>query len=182
MALETAYVWSGQVIEPIDGLAFIGRDPHHVNIYHATGDSGHGLTHGTIAANILTDLIHDKTNKWSKLYDPSRITLKSLPTFASEAFNTALQYKEWFAPIEIESEQGLERGSGALLRHGVGKIACYRDLEGNLHKMSATCPHLGGVVAWNQTEKTWDCPCHGSRFDCEGNVINGPAIENLKPL
>lgn len=182
MALETAYLWSGQILEPCDGLAFIGRDPHHVNIYHATGDSGHGMTHATIAANILTDLIQDKTNKWSKLYDPGRISLKSLATFASENFNTALQYKDWFIPAEVDSEQALEPGKGALLRHGVSKIACYRDLEGNLHKMSATCPHLGGVVAWNQTEKTWDCPCHGSRFDCEGNVINGPAIENLKPL
>lgn len=147
VALETAYMWSGQIIEPIDGLAFIGRDPHHVNIYHATGDSGHGMTHATIASQILTDLIQDKTHKWSKLYDPGRITLRSLATFSLETFNTALQYKDWFAPAEVDSEQVIEPGKGALLRQGMSKIACYRDLEGNLHKMSATCPHLGGAVS-----------------------------------
>lgn len=182
MALETAYLWSGQIIETIDGLAYIGRDPHHVNIYHAEGDSGHGLTHGTIAGAILTELIQDKTHKWAELYNPNRLSLRSVPHFASEAIHNTLQYKEWFAPNTVETEEDIERGKGAILKNGIGKVAAYRDLEGTLHKMSAMCPHLGGMVQWNQTEKTWDCPCHGSRFDCEGNVVNGPAIDNLKPL
>lgn len=140
------------------------------------------MTHGTIAGEILRDLILDKHHQWSDLYSPTRVSLASSGVLASENFNTALHYTDWLTASGTTSEKTIEPGTGALLNSGLSKVAAYRDLEGDLHKMSAACPHMGGLVAWNAAEKTWDCPCHGSRFDCQGHVLNGPAMENLKPL
>jgi len=142
---EVEYRWSGQVMEPVDGLAFIGRNPLDAgNVYIATGDSGQGMTHGTIAGMLLTDLIQGRKNEWEDLYSPSRIRLKALPDYAAENLNVAAQY--------------------------VDRIT---------HRRSAVCPHLGCVVAWNSTEETWDCPCHGSRFTANGKVYQGPANSDL---
>lgn len=142
---EVEYRWSGQVMEPVDGLAFIGRNPLDAdNVYIATGDSGQGMTHGTIAGMLLTDLIQGRKNEWEDLYSPSRIRLKALPDYAAENLNVAAQY--------------------------VDRIT---------HRRSAVCPHLGCVVAWNSTEETWDCPCHGSRFSANGKVYQGPANSDL---
>jgi len=142
---EVEYRWSGQVMEPVDGLAFIGRNPLDAgNVYIATGDSGQGMTHGTIAGMLLTDLIQGRKNEWEDLYSPSRIRLKALPAYAAENLNVAAQY--------------------------VDRIT---------QRRSAVCPHLGCVVAWNSTEETWDCPCHGSRFSANGKVYQGPANSDL---
>jgi glycine/D-amino acid oxidase-like deaminating enzyme len=149
---EVEYRWSGQVMETIDGLAFIGRNPlDEDNVYIATGDSGQGMTHGTIAGILLTDLIQGRKNKWEDLYNPSRIRLKSLPEFASENANVAAQYVDYITT----------------------------DHTDKVHNLSKVCPHLGCIVAWNSTEQTWDCPCHGSRFRADGRVYQGPANSNL---
>ncbi len=178
--IEVEYRWSGQVMEPVDGLAFIGRNPlDDDNVYIATGDSGQGMTHGTIAGMLLTDLIQGRENKWEDLYNPSRIRLKSLPEYASENINVAGQYADYVTAGDIKSEAELKPGEGAIMREGVSKIAVYRDEAGTIHKLSAACPHLGCVVAWNSTEQTWDCPCHGSRFGANGHVYQGPANSNL---
>jgi glycine/D-amino acid oxidase-like deaminating enzyme/nitrite reductase/ring-hydroxylating ferredoxin subunit len=183
MAGDAEYRWSGQVLEPIDGLAFIGRNPgHEKNVFIATGDSGNGMTHGTIAGMLLTDLILGRENKWAELYDPSRKRIKAAGDFAKENLNVAGYYGKWATPGEIKSPSELEPGMGAILRHGLKKIAVYRDEVGELHEMSAVCPHLKCIVEWNPGEKTWDCPCHGSRFNATGEVLNGPAISNLEPL
>lgn len=171
--------WSGQVIEPADGLAFIGRNPGDQNIYICTGDSGHGLTHGTIAGRVIADLIDRHESEWARLYDPSRKTWSA--NFFSNNANTAAQYLDWVAPGEVSSEDEIRHGTGAIMRDGLKRIAVYRDLAGQLHRLSAACPHLQGSVHWNNVEKTWDCPCHGSRFDCKGHVLNGPAISDLEP-
>ena len=177
------YRWSGQVMEPIDYLAFIGRNPNDAdNVYIATGDSGHGMTHGTIAGMLLSDLILGRENPWSSLYDPARVTLRAAKEFTRENLNVAAQYADWVTPGEVKNEEEVARGCGALLREGAAKIAVFRDESGGLHRRSAVCPHLGCVVAWNGGEKTWDCPCHGSRFDAYGKVVNGPAISNLEPV
>jgi Rieske Fe-S protein len=89
------------------------------------------------------------------------------------------QYRDWFTPGEIKEIESLAPDEGKILRKGVKKFAIYRDKENNVHINSAFCPHLGGCVRWNNGEKSWDCPCHGSRFDGCGNVMNGPAISNL---
>jgi Rieske Fe-S protein len=178
---DVDFRWSGQIMEPIDGLAFIGRNPGDKNIYVVTGDSGNGMTHGTIAGILLTDLIQGRQNEWETLYDPSRISLAAAPEFAKENLNVVAQFGDYATGGDVEAVRAIAQGTGALLRDGLKKVAAYRDTRGELHKCSAICPHLGCIVAWNSTEKTWDCPCHGSRFDAFGKVLNGPANTGLGP-
>lgn len=179
-AVELA--WGGQVMETQDYLAFIGRNPmDHENIYVVTGDSGMGITHGTIAGMLLSDLILGRTNPWESLYDPSRVTLRAAGDFARENSNMALQYADWLTGGDVESADEIPAGSGAIVRRGLEKLAVYRDEQGRLHERHAKCPHLGCIVHWNSAETTWDCPCHGSRFDRYGKVINGPANRDLAP-
>ena len=178
----TEFRWSGQVLEPADSLAFIGRDPsEEANVYIASGDSGNGMTHGTIAGMLISDLIAGRPNPWTKLYDPGRITLRSLPNLVHENLNATAQLKEWVTPGSRDSVDQIPAGCGAVLRKGLSKIAAYRDDDGELVLLSAVCPHLQCIVAWNSSERTWDCPCHGSRFDARGRVVNGPAISDLSP-
>ena len=180
MMQEVAFMWGGQVMEPADYLAFIGHNPmDHDNIFVATGDSGMGLTHGTIAGILLCDLILGRKNPWEKLYSPSRVPLKAAAELAREDLNMAAQYSDWLTGGDVPSVDLIPRDSGAIVRRGLEKIAVYRDPEGVLHERFAACPHLGCIVQWNPGEKTWDCPCHGSRFDATGHVINGPANHNL---
>jgi len=172
--------WSGQVMEPVDGLAYIGHNPlDSDNVYIATGDSGNGMTHGTIAGILLTDLISGRENAWAELYEPSRKTLSAIKDFAEENLNVAAQYTDLVTPGEVSDASEIKAGDGAIIRRGLTKIACYRDDAGALHERSAICAHLGCVVRWNSTEKTWDCPCHGSRYQTDGHVVNGPAISGL---
>jgi len=174
------YRWSGQVLEPVDSLAFIGRNPRDEdNVYIATGDSGHGMTHGMIAGMLISDLIAGRANPWEKLYDPSRVSLRATKEFIKENVNVAVEFGQWLTPGEVGSVDEIKRGEGAVVRRGAGKIAVYRDPQGKLHERTAVCNHLGCIVAWNEVEKSWDCPCHGSRWDKEGKIMNGPAISDL---
>jgi glycine/D-amino acid oxidase-like deaminating enzyme/nitrite reductase/ring-hydroxylating ferredoxin subunit len=180
MARELRLKWSGQVLEPVDGLAFIGKNPvDQPNVYIATGDSGNGMTHGTIAGILLTDLILGRESPWEKLYDPRRKSLRTLGELAKENVNAGLQYADYVLPPDVISADRIARGAGAVMQRGLKKIAVHRDAAGQLHECSAVCTHLGGVVQWNEAEKTWDCPLHGSRFDPDGKVLNGPAISPL---
>lgn len=180
---EVQWRWSGQVLEPVDGLAFIGRNPlDEDNVYIATGDSGHGMTHGTIAGLLLTDLIAKRDNPWAALYDPSRKPLRAGGEYVKESANMAAQYLDWLTAGDVEKERLIAPGHGAVVRHGFAKVAVYRDDGGRFHEMSAMCPHLGAIVHWNAAENTWDCPAHGSRFTCRGAVLNGPANVGLETL
>jgi Rieske Fe-S protein len=183
MAEEFEYRWSGQVMEPADGVAFIGRNPgDEPNVFVATGDSGMGMTHGTIAGILLTDLILRRESPWTKLYDPSRKMLRAPLEYAKENLNVAAQYLEdYLTGGDVDSVDDIALDQGAVVRRGLAKVAVYRDNSGALHECSAVCTHLGCVVSWNSVEKTWDCPCHGSRFDSVGRVIGGPAISDLRP-
>lgn len=177
---EVLFRWSGQVIEPIDGLAFIGRNPaDSPNVFIATGDSGMGITHGTIAGLLIRDLIMGYENEWATLYNPARKTVRAAGEFLRESGNMAAQYADWLTGGDVESADSIPAGEGAVVRRGLTKIACFRDEQGVLHEKSAVCTHLGCIVHWNSGEKTWDCPCHGSRFDATGQVVNGPASNNL---
>lgn len=179
---EISYRWSGQVMQSIDGLAFIGRNPmDESNVYVVTGDSGTGITYGTIAGILITDLIEGRENPWQKLYDPSRKTLRSAPAYAREAVRMAAQYADWVLPGDVRHVEDVPRDGGAVIKEGLSPVAVYREPDGTVHKLSAVCVHLGCVVRWNATERTWDCPCHGSRYDRFGVVINGPANSNLPP-
>jgi glycine/D-amino acid oxidase-like deaminating enzyme/nitrite reductase/ring-hydroxylating ferredoxin subunit len=177
---EVEFRWSGQVMEPVDGIAFIGRNPlDDDNVFIATGDSGQGMTHGTIAGTLLTDLLQGRKNPWEDLYSPSRITLRAVGEYAAENINVAEQFADYVTAGEINSVAELKRGAGATMREGLSKLAVYKDEGGTVHKLSAVCPHLGCVVAWNSTEKTWDCPCHGSKYRADGRVYQGPANSDL---
>ena len=178
------YRWSGQVMEPVDYMGLIGRNPgDQENVYIVTGDSGHGMTHGTIGGMLCTELIMGRQHPWEKLYDPSRITIgvASVKEFARQNLNVAIQYTDWVRPGEVGGIGDVPPGTGAILRRGLKKVAIYRDAHGRVHERSAVCTHLGCIVDWNSTEKSWDCPCHGSRFDPFGKVLNGPAITELGP-
>ena len=177
------YRWSGQVMEPFDCLAYIGRNPADAeNVFIATGDSGMGMTHGTIAGILLTDLIMGRANPWTELYDPSRKTLAAVKDFAQENANVMAQYTDLLTAGEVDSADQISKGEGAIIRKGLSKVAVYRDDDGTLHSRSAACTHLGCIVSWNAAEKTWDCPCHGSRFNACGSPINGPANKDLPPV
>jgi glycine/D-amino acid oxidase-like deaminating enzyme/nitrite reductase/ring-hydroxylating ferredoxin subunit len=177
------FQWSGQVMEPVDGLAYIGRNPGDKgHIFVATGDSGHGMTHGTIAGMLICDLIMGRANPWERLYDPSRKSLKSVGEYMKENLNVARQYVDYVTPGEVRPEAEIRPGQGAVVRHGLKKLAVYRDEAGGFHRLTAVCPHLGCIVRWNSLERTWDCPCHGSRFSVEGSVLNGPALGGLEKV
>ena len=183
MAGEVTYRWSGQVMEPVDMMAYIGHNPGtDEHIYIVTGDSGMGMTHGTIAGILLTDLIMGRENPWTELYDPSRISLRSAPEYARENLNVAEQYSQWIRPGDVGSVDEIAPDTGAVIRRGRHKIAVYKGPDGTLCERSAVCTHLYCIVDWNDTEKSWDCPCHGSRFDRFGKVVNGPAITDLEPV
>src|SRR5438874_7698613 len=175
--------WSGQVMEPVDGVAYIGKNPGDKNVYVVTGDSGNGITHGIMAGILITDLIAGRENPWAKLNAPSRKTLqpRALADYIVENANVAAQFRDYVTPGSVKSVNEIKPDEGAVLRDGMKKIATYRDENGNLHAFSAVCPHLGCVVRWDSCEKTWDCPCHGSRFDALGCVVNGPAVSDLEP-
>jgi Rieske Fe-S protein len=123
-----------------------------------------------------------RENGWAKLYDPSRITLRAAGEFLAGAATVVATMSEWLTAGDVDSPDDIPPDSGAVVRRGLKKIAVYRDPDGKLHERSAACTHLGCVVAWNPNAKSWDCPCHGSRFDVDGNVLNGPAVDELKQV
>jgi glycine/D-amino acid oxidase-like deaminating enzyme/nitrite reductase/ring-hydroxylating ferredoxin subunit len=200
---DVKYKWSGQVMEPLDSLAFIGLNPtnnkesdsnNNNNVYICTGDSGNGITHGTIAGILISDLISGKQNKWSNLYSPSRDAdanqKKRNTTNNSETNpggNDNNQAKKEADPNTInnsENESFMETLSleqGAIIKaKSDNPIAIYKDKTGKITRFSAKCTHLGCTIAWNPLEKSFDCPCHGSRFFYNGKVINGPANSDLE--
>jgi glycine/D-amino acid oxidase-like deaminating enzyme/nitrite reductase/ring-hydroxylating ferredoxin subunit len=181
-AREVIYRWSGQVLEPSDGLAYIGRNPDGAeNVYLATGDSGQGMTHGTIAGMLLTDMVLGRPNPWELIYDPKRISLHTPSIFdlAKHNLDVAVQYAKGYLAPDLASVDDIPKGEGRVIRAGTKKIAVYRAEDGTVHQKSAVCTHLKCIVEWNGTEKSWDCPCHGSRFAPTGEVLNGPAIMAL---
>ena len=175
--------WSGRIVESIDGLAYIGRNPmDSENVYVVTGDSGMGLTYGTIAGILLTDLIMGRENPWTELYNPSRRRIGAISDWLSENLNAVRRYTDWVKSGELKSVEDLPPGHGAIVGTGSSKVAAYRSPEGVLSQCSAVCTHLACAVAWNSSDETFDCPCHGSRFDKSGRVIEGPAVMDLSPI
>lgn len=179
---DIVHKWSGQVMEPVDCLGFIGRNPGDDNIYIITGDSGNGMTHGTLGGILVCDLITQKKNPYEALYDPGRISFSTAKDFLVEQGNVVKQYFHWLSAEELTDANDLPAGEGGIIGGPLSKKAAYKDAEGNVQVFSAVCTHLGCVVHWNPDEKSFDCPCHGSRFDTDGKVINGPAIENLQRI
>ncbi|MCD6065808.1 MAG: puuB 1 [Bacteroidetes bacterium] len=178
---DVQYKWSGQVMEPMDGLAYIGKNPFDKNnVYIVTGDSGNGMTHATIAGLLIDDLIHERENKFKDLYHPSRLMLSAAGSFLKEFIGGFANY---FKTKEKDSHPNelntLKQNEGKTLDLKGKKYGVYCDENDQLHFVGAECTHMKCAVKWNNDEKSWDCPCHGSRFSYEGKVLNGPANEDL---
>jgi nitrite reductase/ring-hydroxylating ferredoxin subunit len=174
---EVLYSWSGQIGNAAGGLAFIGREKN--NLYVATGFSGNGMTYGTISGILIRDLILGKENAWAKIYDPRRKVVGGAKQFVVLSEKGAK--KVIGSMVEGERAGELECGSGIVADQGLaGRTTVYKDEKGEVHSSSAACRHMGCPVAWNSTERTFDCPCHGSRYTGFGKVVNGPANTNLK--
>jgi glycine/D-amino acid oxidase-like deaminating enzyme/nitrite reductase/ring-hydroxylating ferredoxin subunit len=177
--IELTHRWSGQVIETPDGLPYIGATAEHQ--YAGTGYAGNGLTFGTLAGMMMADAILGRANPWSDLFDPGRKAVRhGLWDYLKE--NTSYPYyliRDRFAGAEGRSLRAVRRGEGKVIERDGKKVAAYRDSAGGVTVRSATCTHMGCVVRWNSSEKTWDCPCHGSRFATDGKVISGPAESPL---
>lgn len=179
MAGPLACSWSGQVYEPADYVGFIGRSPEHQEVYVATGDSGQGITTGVVAGLLLRDLLNGRDTPWARLYAPSRQMHRGLGEYLKENVEAAKHWLELVASREVASADEIAPGEGALIRRDGKPVAAFRDDAGDLHLHSAVCTHAGCVVHWNSFERCWDCPCHGSQFSAEGEVLNGPAVKPL---
>jgi len=179
--IDITHRWSGQVIETPDGLPYIGEiTPCQ---FTATGFSGNGLTFGTLSGMMAVDWIEGKANEWRSLFDPGRrVTSGGAWIYLKENADYPLyRVRDWLQE-KARSVDAVQPGEGQILEYRGTKAAAFRDDQGVLSILSAACTHMGCLVAWNDTERTWDCPCHGSRFDTNGRVLAGPATEPLSPL
>ncbi len=179
------YKWSSQYYIPVDGFPYIGQLPFTAKgIYCATGFNGNGMMLGSVAAKILSDLIVSGENIYKDLFDPCRIKpVDSFKEFVSENADVAYHFiADRFNIHETDSLKRIEPGTGKLIKVEGKKIAAYRDEKGVMHALNPTCTHMGCIVNWNQEELSWDCPCHGARFDIDGKVLTGPATIDLSQI
>jgi len=176
---DLEFVWGGQHYRAADGLAYIGK--HSDRMYFLTGFATDGLIYGTLAAMIVSDQILEKPNSWEETFKAGRFTpLKSAKDFIRENANNALQYMKdvtWNA--DADSLKEIQPGEGKVIVENGEKFGVYKDENGRAHVVSAVCTHMKCIVSWNASEKSWDCPCHGSRFNIDGEIIEGPALANL---
>jgi glycine/D-amino acid oxidase-like deaminating enzyme/nitrite reductase/ring-hydroxylating ferredoxin subunit len=174
--------WSGQIMEPADGLGYIGASRTEPDVFVISGDSGNGLTNGALAGLIVPALIRGEAHAWAPLFAPTRGRQHGLATAAAEAARSVAPYADWLSGSEATSLREVGRGEAKVMRLGAHRIAAFRDADGACHLRSARCPHLHAVVRWNPLERSWDCPAHGSRFDPCGHVINSPSAHDLPAL
>lgn len=179
------YRWSSQYYVPVDGLPYIGQMPFAADgVYCATGYNGNGMMLGSVAGKILSDLVLGRENKYAKLFSPSRIKpVDGFSEFVKENADVVYHFvADRFSFKDTDSLKRLRPGTGELVEVDGQKIAAYRDDNGEIHALSPVCTHAGCIVNWNNSEKSWDCPCHGARYDIEGNVLTGPATKGLQPV
>lgn len=175
--------WSGQVVQTVDGLPYIGKLMRYDRHLVGTGFAGDGMTFGTLAAMVVSDIVLGRDNPWITMYTPYRFhatwkTLKTGYLYAKEMMSGRLRV------TSVDEEKFVSGGkeSGTVVRVNKEMVAMYADAKGKQTRHSAVCTHLGCIVQWNHVERSWDCPCHGSRFGTDGSVINGPASEPLRPV
>ena len=176
---EVTHRWSGQVLEPIDYVGFIGRSPNSDRVFLVSGDSGQGITNGALAGMLVRDLITTGSSPWGDLYNPSRQISKNLGEYVKENLTPLANFAEYLSASGISAAEALRPGEGRVFRSGLQQVAACRDEGGRLHVRSASCTHLGCIVHWNSAEQCWDCPCHGSQFAPDGTALNGPAVGGL---
>ncbi|WP_323192655.1 FAD-dependent oxidoreductase [Halostella sp. PRR32] len=179
---EIAYRWSTQDFVSIDRVPFIGLlGPQSENVYTATGFGGWGMTNGIVAGMLLSDLIVDGQSEWEDVYQPMRFNENaSADPFLHHNQHDVKHYLEDYTEHPQSGDvESVQQGDGAVLELDDGLTAVHRDEDGDTHSVSAICSHMGCLVYWNDGEQSWDCPCHGSRFACDGSVLNGPANSPL---
>ncbi len=176
------YRWSAQHYRSADHLPYIGESLSSKDVYIATGFSTNGLVYGPLGAQIITDQILNRENLWSELYSSKRFTpAKSAKEFLAETANMVQQYiRDYLTKADLEKLAEIPQGEGRLTEIDGEKVAAYRGEDDHWTVLSPVCTHLGCIVHWNELEKSWDCPCHGSRFRYDGVVLEGPAIAPLK--
>jgi glycine/D-amino acid oxidase-like deaminating enzyme/nitrite reductase/ring-hydroxylating ferredoxin subunit len=180
---EVTFQWSSQYYEPADGLAYIGHLPGNPkNVFVATGYGGNGMTYSHIAAITLTDLITKGDSRYAALFDPGRV--KPIAGFTNFVKENADVVKEFvgkrLAREKLPELADLAYGEARLAKYEGKTLALYKDEDGKLHALNPVCPHAKCSVGWNSTEKSWDCPCHGSRFTIDGEILTGPAQQGLE--
>jgi glycine/D-amino acid oxidase-like deaminating enzyme/nitrite reductase/ring-hydroxylating ferredoxin subunit len=175
------HIWAAQNYRPADHLPYIGKSVGDNNVYIATGFAADGLVYGTAAAMIIGDLIQGIDNPWAQVYDPKRFTpVASAKTVLKENMHVGKELLKDYLFYDKRTELSqLNAGEGKVMTVDGEKVAAYRNEQGNLHLVSSVCPHMGCIVHWNDVEKSWDCPCHGSRFSVDGEVLEGPAYRGL---
>jgi glycine/D-amino acid oxidase-like deaminating enzyme/nitrite reductase/ring-hydroxylating ferredoxin subunit len=178
------YRWSAQLYEPPDGLPLIGQALTSSRVFVATGYSGTGMIFGTVGGMLLSDLALERERDWAEIYRTSRIKpLAGGPRIAKLNVEVARDFvKDRLTTHRIEDVSEVPEGGGRVVRLGGEKVAVYREESGKVHAVSPVCTHAGCLVHWNPSEKSWDCPCHGSRFSADGEVLEGPAVKGLEPV
>jgi glycine/D-amino acid oxidase-like deaminating enzyme/nitrite reductase/ring-hydroxylating ferredoxin subunit len=180
---EVVHRWSAQVAEPVDGMPYLGLNSGSSHVYVGTGYSGTGLTFGTLAATIAADLILGRPNPYAEVFDATRVKpVASAARFVAENVDFPAHFvADRIKRAESDSADAVGPGQGRVVEIDGHKRAVFRTEAGEVSVLDPVCPHMGCLVAFNDAEKSWDCPCHGSRFDTDGTVINGPAVAPLKP-
>lgn len=178
------YQWGAQDLITLDKVPYIGHlTSHHSNLFVATGYRKWGMTTGTAAALLLKDMIQEKNNPYEDLFTPTRFYADpSIKHFVTQNANVAAQFLSGKLNLQARSVEDLRPGEGATVIHKAQKAGAYKDEDGHTHVVDTTCTHLGCEVEWNQEERSWDCPCHGSRFSYDGTVLEGPADQPLKRI
>jgi len=178
------YRWSSQYYVPVDGLPYIGRMPGNDTVYCATGYNGNGMMLGSIAGKILSDIVLGNKSKYEEVFAPGRMKpVAGFTEFIKENADVAYQFvASRFSAHEVDYLKRVKKESGEVVEFAGRKIAVYRDADGAIHALNPVCTHARCIVNWNNEEKSWDCPCHGARYDIHGNVLNGPADKPLQKL
>ena len=182
---EITFRWSSQYFEPVDGLPYIGHLPGHPdNIFVATGFGGNGITYSQVAALVLSDLIVKGESQYEKLFNPNRIKpVAGFTNFVKESADVVgILAGKWFSSSKIRELGDLAKGEARVVKYEGESVALYKDKDGNFHAVDPACTHIKCVVSWNNAEKTWDCPCHGSRFSMDGEMLTGPARKDLNKV
>jgi nitrite reductase/ring-hydroxylating ferredoxin subunit len=181
---STPFRWSAQDPIPYDHLPMIGPLlPRSRRLWVATGWQKWGLAAATFAARILTNAILGHEHEWASTFSPTRLSIRSTPQIGKlgAKFSTLIAWDR-LTPAQASDLDDVPTGEARVVRHGPGKIGAYRDETGIVHAVSLRCTHLGCLLRFNGAERSWDCPCHGSRFDIDGNVLEGPAVHPLNQI
>lgn len=181
--IEITHRWGAQNYKAADYLPYIGKKSNGSRMYIGTGFSSHGLTYGTVAAMVISDQIAGIANAYSEIYRPTRFNpIKSAPKFIKENVDVLVTFVSDYMKRSQETFMDVKKGEGKIVEEEGHKLAVFRNENDGLQICSAVCTHMGCIVRWNNAEQSWDCPCHGSRFDTKGEVIEGPALKALASL